>query len=742
MKKLIMILLIAVLLVGTMELYMLNAIEDKNKEYNQITKELILKDASTKENILTARLNTPQNYRVGAGYQKVAEFTINPYQDYSSVLGSFEFYDLNDNAKPINKQIDVKYLAIEQVSINDYKIECSDNKTGNAICSQIKTGSHLEERETWKAFNGNVKSNEPVTIGLFTDVKIGEHIEWIPTIANVKVNEWAEWTADLNVGLVAYYKFDEQDTSGTGKIVDSLGINNGTNAGGDNSSGKLGTAYDYNGASDYIDLNTKTLLGGVSAFTISTWVWHDATGSTDFIFGSWATANFVMMIRIDDTALGFYTRTSGVIGGTTQTLSTTGAWIHIVAIYNGTTMMTYVNGVESATRYTQTGTITATGTVNYTLGAGASGYWDGKIDEVGIWNRSLTDAEIVQLYNSGNGITYITGQPDNPPVVSLTSPIAYYNSTTKYMTFKGNASDDIKLMNVSFYLNGTLNQTDSSGLNNSEYTFLLTLANGYYNWSYSATDNASQTTYSTTRFFNVSHAFDVPHQIADFSNITMTFNDVYEGDLISAPYWNNMTVGTSPNYMIFSFVNPDNDQIVNLSTLYYTDELMYINAKITSKFYVVVVGITSFGNQRPFVFALRSFESNYTFKVENYGCNNVGCTKGNDFWVTIGDADILVIEPDSFIVQISDYLFKVFPDSEGLSLIEKLGITFLFVFIINLMIFVGFSQYFDTSSTLLISEVMSVLALIYFISIKYIPLGLVYLIILIIAGYAYLSSRK
>jgi hypothetical protein len=39
-------------------------------------------------------------------------------------------------------------------------------------------------------------------------------------------------------------------------------------------------------------------------------------------------------------------------------------------------------------------------------------FWDGKIDDIGIWNRALTDQEISDLYNSCQGTT-IASQPSN-----------------------------------------------------------------------------------------------------------------------------------------------------------------------------------------------------------------------------------------------------------------------------------------------------------------------------------------
>jgi len=476
----------AVLLVSVSLIFSVGADSSNIKIYDDLTKTAIIKDASNVD-IVSATLNTPQDYHVGAGYGRVAQFTISPKQDLGNILSSFEFYDLRDGRKAVQKQIDVKYLTIQEIVVDDYKTECSiilNEKNETEVCNQVKSGSHIEQQEAWLPFDGNVKTDEQIIIGLFTDVQINEKIEWVPTITGVKVNEWAVWTADLNVGLVAYYKLDEQDTTGTGTIYDALFIHNGTNAGADNSSGKISTAYNYNGANDYINLNNNSLLGGVSAFTISAWVYHDTASGTDVIIGSW-TAPLVTLFRIDETDLQFYTKTSvGQAGGTTQTLSTTGAWLHIVAVYNGTTMMTYVNGVQSATTYAQTGTIVATGGENYFIGKyQTSGFWDGKIDEVGIWNRALTEAEITnQLWNGGTGITYTnvfdtispeTTQPTITPSTPNSSASLYCNATL---------TDDLQTNLTAYwawYKNNITNLTGiKTGISNNTNTIITTLLSG------------------------------------------------------------------------------------------------------------------------------------------------------------------------------------------------------------------------------------------------------------------------
>ena len=54
-------------------------------------------------------------------------------------------------------------------------------------------------------------------------------------------------------GLVSYWKLDEF----SGAVIDSVGLNNGINNGAtQGASGKIGTAYSFNGTTDYINIDT------------------------------------------------------------------------------------------------------------------------------------------------------------------------------------------------------------------------------------------------------------------------------------------------------------------------------------------------------------------------------------------------------------------------------------------------------------------------------------------------------
>jgi len=117
---------------------------------------------------------------------------------------------------------------------------------------------------------------------------------------------------------------------------------------------------------------------------------------------------------------------------------------------------------------------------------------------------------------------------DDPPSVELISPANNINTSTLTNDFIGNASDDFNLINVSFYVNSTLNQTNSSGINDTNYTFSLTLSiNDSISWLFEACDNNSQCTNTTARVFFTFSESPLVAQIspANNTNISTLTND-------------------------------------------------------------------------------------------------------------------------------------------------------------------------------------------------------------------------
>ena len=73
---------------------------------------------------------------------------------------------------------------------------------------------------------------------------------------------------------------------------------------------------------------------------------------------------------------------------------------------------------------------------------------------------------------------------DTTPTITLNFPVNNYNYTsTKSIDFNCTGAGPFGINNVTFYLNGTGNETNTTGINNTAYIFTKTISDGFYNWT-------------------------------------------------------------------------------------------------------------------------------------------------------------------------------------------------------------------------------------------------------------------
>ncbi len=199
--------------------------------------------------------------------------------------------------------------------------------------------------------------------------------------------------------MVAAYGFNE----GTGTTVaDASGNgNNGTIGTATWATlGKYGKALTFNGTSARVTVNDATSLHLTTGMTLEAWVNPTTVSATwrDVIYK--ADDNYYLEGTSDNAsrpAMG------GTFGG--PPLYGTGAltrntWAYLAATYDGATLRFYVNGVQTASR-AQTGNIATSANPLQIGGDSIYGqYFAGMIDEVRIYNRALSAAEIQTDMNS------------------------------------------------------------------------------------------------------------------------------------------------------------------------------------------------------------------------------------------------------------------------------------------------------------------------------------------------------
>jgi len=498
--------LLVILLLGLFLISLVSAETwDDSVDYNTKDREYTITNAfGLGDEIAKIKLKTPHNNIVGAGYQKVAEIKIkNGEGDWEDIIGGIELFYINEDGSytEFERQIDIKIRVSKEVD-NTY-FSCtegySENGTFMQECKKIINGT--KDIQVWEDFNNSLIKNKRVVIGLFTNVEVDDYVEWIPTLYGHQLTEWASWTSNFDVGLVSYYKLDE--TSGV--VLDSHnGLNDGTNNGSTAGvAGKLNTAYEFNGINSSINISDdQTINFSKFNFTISFWVKPKSFVLNSGLFSKGTGTKDILEITTDtDGSIKYHltTNTGGYNVVDSNYNLTEDEWNYVVITWNGSAQNIYINGTLDNLEFVSEGKYNGS-TTDFWMGKdiGANNF-NGTIDEFGIWNRTLNSTEILGLYNNSYGLTYPRFLLD----VNLMSPEDDFSTSNKNINFTCFVESSLNLTNVSFMLNGVINETNSSGFNNTNYTFEKTLEYGNYNWSCKATNNESNIEYPTNRTLKV-----------------------------------------------------------------------------------------------------------------------------------------------------------------------------------------------------------------------------------------------
>jgi hypothetical protein len=234
------------------------------------------------------------------------------------------------------------------------------------------------------------------------------------------------------------------------------------------------SAYYFSGTTDVINLaNSKNFIGG--SFSVSSWCTIEDLTPNNFdatIIGQISSAvndrKWIFGYRAIQSQSGtsnYLFNNEGKVAASYDINWTPKAstWYHITWVFNaGNTIQTYLNG---KLHFSQSVTIThfnnAANNVLTKIGNGEdidsqnNLPWIGKLDDIGIWNRTLSPQEISNLYNSKKNSKYIDLNE---------GLIAYY-------PFNGNANDESGNGNHCTNYGSTLT-SDRNGNSNSAYYLL------------------------------------------------------------------------------------------------------------------------------------------------------------------------------------------------------------------------------------------------------------------------------
>jgi hypothetical protein len=202
---------------------------------------------------------------------------------------------------------------------------------------------------------------------------------------------------NAQTGLVAWWRAESNG-------LDSIGTNNGTLTNGTGfAAGRVGQAFSFDGIDDRVAIAEATSIdvSRMSAFTIEAWIYPEDPGSqtfpTVYSEGRWVAS--MGLERPSNKPDNWINNSSQLLGRIPVSLN---AWSHLALTYNQGTREFYVNGAWAGS---SSGPAVVGNSIGSAIGdlpsvPGASRF-KGKIDELGIYNRTLTRAEVAAIYGAG-----------------------------------------------------------------------------------------------------------------------------------------------------------------------------------------------------------------------------------------------------------------------------------------------------------------------------------------------------
>lgn len=230
----------------------------------------------------------------------------------------------------------------------------------------------------------------------------GDHTLYIMDSKGCKNHKDFTISNSTKNGLVAHYPFNRSaiDVSGNGY--------NGTVQGASTTTDRLGNsnnAYQFTTNNDYIEIPSNA-LNNMPNGTVAAFIYLDKLGVQHSIIDKTITTsiNYFQFIVDENNTLRTIINSNGVVYRGNTALSTN-QWYHVAVTWDGTNTRLFLNGIQDgiypnvkgipdADRHTYIGKV-----------ENNTAYMKGKIDEVKIFNRALTESEIFELYHE-NGWGY------------------------------------------------------------------------------------------------------------------------------------------------------------------------------------------------------------------------------------------------------------------------------------------------------------------------------------------------
>ncbi len=232
--------------------------------------------------------------------------------------------------------------------------------------------------------------------------------------ATTHINTTITENDDLASGLVGHWTFDGPkmawasttaevlDSSTSGREGDMINMDMQSVA-----IGKIGQGLDFNGTDDRVEIPYTSVFPSTD-FTVALWAFLDANTDEVFVMLPDGVGQNEFLMHASSSLFGVTTNSLGTTYGSVPI--PTGKWTHIVARRSGSSVTSYINAVQDLS-YTDGNALEITSCRLYfgvdidagSCTTGLSNFLDGKLDDIRIYNRALSAAEIKRLYELGGG---------------------------------------------------------------------------------------------------------------------------------------------------------------------------------------------------------------------------------------------------------------------------------------------------------------------------------------------------
>jgi hypothetical protein len=222
-------------------------------------------------------------------------------------------------------------------------------------------------------------------------------------------------------------------------------------------------ALDFDGSNDQVTVPAASgLIANSMGMSMGFWVYptNNNNGWPDFDgyagFRNDANADFYILQLSGSNIEARFRNSSGAVFTITYNGSLNlNTWNHFVLTYNGSTLTLYHDGT-SASSIPANGTISSTSeafNIGLTPFSGNNFYFQGRMDDLGLWSRALSSSEVSTLYNAcGPDLSDSTLQlsydfnqgiaaGNNSSITTLTDGTGNINGNLSGFSLSGNASN-------------------------------------------------------------------------------------------------------------------------------------------------------------------------------------------------------------------------------------------------------------------------------------------------------------